>query len=205
LHELPLWSLRGGLGVPEKEPFSGTGTSTNSDGRRRVETPTDGPQVSPIAGNGAGGHALAAIEPLEGAARSSPSLRGPSSTTSRRRTTRRLPNEPTPMTGPTSRRSAAATASRRSQRPRRPSRSISRRWRRSAAGRQLVSRPGPSGSRYQPCGGGSPRSRAVMPRPDSRRPRSTRSSAASCAATAAPGGRPCGRRSRCSSSSCRRS
>jgi len=31
-----------------------------------VETPVDGPQVSPIAGNGAGGHALAAIEPLEG-------------------------------------------------------------------------------------------------------------------------------------------
>jgi len=31
-----------------------------------VETPADGPQVSPIAGNGAGGHALAAIEPLEG-------------------------------------------------------------------------------------------------------------------------------------------
>jgi len=32
----------------------------------RVETPTDGSQVDPIAGNGAGGHALAAIEPLEG-------------------------------------------------------------------------------------------------------------------------------------------
>jgi len=31
-----------------------------------VETAIDGSQVSPAAGNGAGGHALAAIEPLEG-------------------------------------------------------------------------------------------------------------------------------------------
>jgi len=31
-----------------------------------VETPPDGFQVSPLAGYDAGGHALAAIEPLEG-------------------------------------------------------------------------------------------------------------------------------------------
>jgi len=36
---------------------------TEEDG---VETAVDGSQVSPLAGNGAGGHALAAIEPLEG-------------------------------------------------------------------------------------------------------------------------------------------
>jgi len=52
--------------VPEKNPFSGTGTATNFDGEEGVETAVDGSQVSQLAGNGAGGHALAAIEPLEG-------------------------------------------------------------------------------------------------------------------------------------------
>jgi len=52
--------------VPEKNPFSGTGAATISDAEEGMETAADGPQVSPIAGNGAGGHALAAIEPLEG-------------------------------------------------------------------------------------------------------------------------------------------
>jgi len=33
-----------------------------------MKTAVDGSQVSPLAGNGAGGHALAAIEPLEGGA-----------------------------------------------------------------------------------------------------------------------------------------
>jgi len=36
------------------------------DGEEGVETLADGCPVSQIAGNGAGGHALAAIEPLEG-------------------------------------------------------------------------------------------------------------------------------------------
>ncbi len=52
--------------VPEKNPFSGTGTPTISDGEEGVETAIDGSEVGPLAGNGAGGHALAAIEPLEG-------------------------------------------------------------------------------------------------------------------------------------------
>ncbi len=32
-----------------------------------MKTAADGSQVSPLAGNGAGGHAMAAVEPLEGA------------------------------------------------------------------------------------------------------------------------------------------
>jgi len=52
--------------VPEKNPFSGTGTATIPDGEEGVETAIDGSRVSPAAGNGAGGHALAPIEPLEG-------------------------------------------------------------------------------------------------------------------------------------------
>jgi len=46
--------------------FSGTGTTTDPDGEEGVETPVDGSEASSIAGNGAGGHALAAIEPLQG-------------------------------------------------------------------------------------------------------------------------------------------
>jgi len=42
------------------------GNRDNSDGENDVETPPDGSQVSPSAGNGAGGYALPAIEPLEG-------------------------------------------------------------------------------------------------------------------------------------------
>ena len=110
------------------------------------------------------------------------------------------------MTGLTSRRSAAATASRRSRRRRqRPSRSISRPWRPSVAARRPVSRPAPSDFRCRRCAGDSPRSRAATRRPDSRRRRSTRSCAGSYVATVAPVGRPCGRKSSCSSSSCRRS
>jgi len=48
------------------QPFSGTGTATVGDGEEGMKTAVDGSQVGPIAGNGAGGHALAAIEPLEG-------------------------------------------------------------------------------------------------------------------------------------------
>ncbi len=43
-----------------------TGTDTISDAEEGVKAPVDGSQDDPIAGNGAGGHALAAIEPLEG-------------------------------------------------------------------------------------------------------------------------------------------
>jgi len=52
--------------VPEKNPFSGTGTTTDSDGEEGVETAVDGSLVGSIVGDGASGHALAAIEPLEG-------------------------------------------------------------------------------------------------------------------------------------------
>ncbi len=52
--------------VPEKSPFSGTGTATTSGGEEGMKTAVDGSRVGPLAGNGAGGHALAAIEPLEG-------------------------------------------------------------------------------------------------------------------------------------------
>jgi len=52
--------------MPEKNPFSGTGAAIIFDGEEDMETPVDGSEASSIAGNGAGGHALAAIEPLEG-------------------------------------------------------------------------------------------------------------------------------------------
>jgi len=52
--------------VPEKNPFSGTGTTTIPDGEEGMKTAMDGSQVSPLARNGAGGRALVAIEPLEG-------------------------------------------------------------------------------------------------------------------------------------------
>jgi len=51
-----------------------------------VEAPSDGSQISPVAGNGAGGHALAAIEPLDDGEPSSRSSHEPSSMISRRRT-----------------------------------------------------------------------------------------------------------------------
>ena len=47
------------------QPFSGTGTATISDGEASLEAPADGSQVSAAAGNGLGGDALVAIEPLE--------------------------------------------------------------------------------------------------------------------------------------------
>ncbi len=47
------------------QPFSGTGTATISDGELSLEAPADGSQVSAAAGNGLGGDALVAIEPLE--------------------------------------------------------------------------------------------------------------------------------------------
>ncbi len=49
------------------QPFSDTGTAT-SFGRRDggVKTAADSSQVGPIAGNGASGHPLAVIEPIEG-------------------------------------------------------------------------------------------------------------------------------------------
>jgi len=78
-------------------------------------------------------------------------------------------------------------------------------WRPSVAARRPVSRPGPSGSRCRRYAGDSPRSRAATQRLGSRRPRNTRSCAGSCAATAAAEASRCGRRSRCSSSSGRRS
>jgi len=82
-----------------------------------VETPPDGSQVSPLAGYDAGGHALAAIEPLEGDGAVLAELAQPLSTISPRRTTRRPPSAYA-HDGPTLRRSAAATASRLSRRPR---------------------------------------------------------------------------------------
>jgi len=51
--------------VPEKNPFSGTGTTTDSDGEEGVETAVDGSLVGSIAGNGAGDNNLATIEPIE--------------------------------------------------------------------------------------------------------------------------------------------
>ncbi len=48
------------------QPFSGTGTATIPDGKEGMKTAVDGSQVSPLAGDGAGGHALTAIEALEG-------------------------------------------------------------------------------------------------------------------------------------------
>ncbi len=101
-----------------------------------------------------------------------------------------------PKTGPTSRHSAAATASRRSRRPRAKTLALYlKAWRPSVAARRPVSQPGPSASRCRRCVGDSPRSRAATRRPGSRRRRSTPSCAGSCAARAAPEGRPCGRRS----------
>ncbi len=52
--------------MPENAAFSGTGPATILDGEEGVETPLDGSEVGPAARHGAGGHALAAIEPLEG-------------------------------------------------------------------------------------------------------------------------------------------
>ena len=52
--------------VPEKNPFSGTGTTTIPDGEEAVENPVDGSEVSPIAGKAASGNNLATIGPLEG-------------------------------------------------------------------------------------------------------------------------------------------
>jgi len=54
-----------------------------------METAADGSQVSPLAGNGAGGMRWPRSSRSRGAARSSPSSPGPSSTTSRPRTTPR--------------------------------------------------------------------------------------------------------------------
>ncbi len=63
---------------------------------------SDGSQVGQIAGDGAGSNNLATIEPLEGSGAVLAELAR--ATTSRHRTTRRLRNGLTPMTGPTSRR-----------------------------------------------------------------------------------------------------
>jgi len=109
--------------VPEKNPFSGTGTTTISGGEEGMETAADGSQVGPIAGNGAGGHALAAIEPLEGGGAVLAELARAVEHDLATRTTPRPPSAPTPTTGPILPRSAAATASHRSRRPRRPSHS----------------------------------------------------------------------------------
>jgi len=103
--------------VPEKNPFSGTGTTTDSDGEEGVETAADGSEASSIAGNGAGDNNLATIEPIEpieGAEPSSRSWRGPSSAISR--TPDHAPAIESAYaltTGPTIPCSVAATASRR--------------------------------------------------------------------------------------------
>ncbi len=90
-----------------------------------METPPDGSQVSPLAGYDAGGHALAAIEPLEGDGAVLAELARAVEHVSPRRTTRRPPSARTPTIGPTLRRSAAATASRLSRRPRQDPRALS--------------------------------------------------------------------------------
>jgi len=178
------------------QPFSDTGAGIIFDAEEGVETAANGSEGSPAAGNGAGGHALAPIEPLEGGgavlAELARAVEHDLSTPDHAPATERAYAHD----WPTSRRSAAATASRRSRRPRRPSRSTSRPWRPSVAARRPVSRPGPSGSRCRRCAGDSPRLRAATRRPGSRRRRSTPSCAGSCAGTAVLEGRPCGRRSR---------
>ena len=161
-----------------------------------MDTAIDDSQVSPIAGNGAGGHALAAIEPLEGLGAVLASC-GPLSTTSQPETSRQRRSAHTPTTGPISRRSASAMASRRS-RPAQQTLALYLKafWRASLTARRPVSRLEPSGSRYGRCAGDSRRSRAATRRPGSRRLRSTPSCAGFSAATAAPAARPFGRRSR---------
>ncbi len=57
--------MRKSEAVVRTQPFSGTGTATISDGEVSLEAPADGSQVSAAAGNGLGGDALVAIEPLE--------------------------------------------------------------------------------------------------------------------------------------------
>jgi len=184
------------------EPFSGAGAATSSGGRNGRETPSDGFMVSPIAANWTSGNDSATIEPLEGGGASSPSLRGPSSMISR----------PEPRAGHRARLRPRLRSLLRLPRPRtapgapdRPSRSILRPWVRCAAD----FRPGPAAGTV-----GLPlptlRRRvatiaAAAQRPGSRRSRNTRPCVSSYAAAAALAGRPCGRRSRCSSSSYRRS
>ena len=154
-------------------------------------TPTRSPETPPAGNN------LATIERSRVAERFSLSSRGRSSTISRRPTMRRLPSAPTPRLGRP--RGLLRT-------PRSPAVPATlahylKAWRPSVAARWPVSRPGPSGSRCPRYAGDSPRSPAATQWLGSRRLRNTRS----CAVTAAAEASRCGRRSRCSSSSGRRS
>jgi len=168
--------------------------------RKGVETAVDGSLAEPIDQNGLAATTWQRSSRSRWAETSLRSSPEPLSTTFRRRTARRRRNAHTPTTGPTSRHSAAATARLAPGGPADP-RSTSMPSRRSAAALRPASRPGPSDFRCQRCNGGSPRSQAATRRPDSRRQRSTRSCVGSFDAIAAPAGRPCGRRSRSSSSS----
>ncbi len=196
--------------VPEKNPFSGTGTTTTFDGRRRVKTAVDDAQVRPIAGNGPGDHALAAIEPLEsgGAVLTelARAIEHDLATPDHAPATERayahdwadfvafcgrhglapLPAAPQTL--------ALYVKALETQRSRSPAGL--------AAGAVGLSLPT---LRRRRCAADSPRSQADTQQPDSRRRLSTRSCADSSADTAAPKERPCGRRSRCLSSSCRQS